>query len=120
MILDYHDQIAELEGSTKLREKLVVDAVDYLDAISNENTDNSELLKESAIAYRKIGDVQGKPYHANLGKLDEALVNYQKSVDLLEKAITLAPSDISLKDELLKSYDALALARASFRYKKRT
>jgi len=79
--------------------------------LSSENTDNPELLKESAIAYRKIGDVQGKPYHANLGKLDEALINYQKSVKLLEKAILLAPSDIALKDELLKSYDALALAR---------
>ncbi len=111
LILDYHDEIAQLEGSTRLREKLVVDAVNYLDAISSENTDNPELLKESAIAYRKIGDVQGKPYHANLGKLDEALINYQKSVNLLEKAILLAPSDIALKDELLKSYDALAQAR---------
>ncbi len=111
LILNYHDEIAKLEGSTKLRENLVVDAVNYLDVVSREETENPELLKESAIAYRKIGDVQGKPYHANLGKLDEALVNYQKSVNLLEKAITLTPSDISLKDELLKSYDALALAR---------
>jgi len=111
LILDYHDEIAQLEGSTRLREKLVVDAVNYLDAISSENTDNPELLKESAIAYRKIGDVQGKPYHANLGKLNEALINYQKSVNLLEKAILLAPADITLKDELLKSYDALAQAR---------
>ena len=111
LILDYHDEIAQLEGSTRVREKLVVDAVNYLDAISSENTDNAEFLKESAIAYRKIGDVQGKPYHANLGKLDEALSNYQKSVNLLEKAVSLTPSDIGLKDELLKSYDALAQAR---------
>jgi len=111
LILDYHDEIARLEGSTRLREKLVVDAVNYLDAITSENTDNPELLKESAIAYRKIGDVQGKPYYANLGKLDEALVNYQKSINLLEKVVTLVPSDIALRDELLNSYDALAQAK---------
>jgi Flp pilus assembly protein TadD len=53
LILDYHDEIARLEGSTSLREKLVVDAVNYLDAISSENMNDPEFLKESAIAYRK-------------------------------------------------------------------
>jgi serine/threonine protein kinase len=110
LIFDYHDEIAKLEGSTKLREKLVVDAVNYLDAVSSENATNPELLKESAIAYRKIGDVEGKPYAANLGKLDEAIISYEKSVNLLEKAGSLAPADIALKDELLNSYNALAQA----------
>ncbi len=54
--------------------------------------------------------MQGKPYTANLGKLDEALISYQKSADLLEKAVSLAPADTALKDELLKSYDVLAQA----------
>jgi len=110
LIFDYHDEIAKLEGSTQLREKLVVSAVNYLDAVSSENAASPELLKESAIAYRKIGDVEGKPYAANLGKLDEALLNYEKSVNLLEKAVFLAPGDIALKDELLNSYNALAQA----------
>jgi non-specific serine/threonine protein kinase/serine/threonine-protein kinase len=110
LIFDYHDEIAKLEGSTKLREKLVVDAVNYLDAVSSENAASPEFLKESAIAYRKIGDVEGKPYAANLGKLDEALLSYEKSVNLLEKSVSLAPADIALKDELLNSYNALAQA----------
>ncbi|MDQ3711860.1 MAG: protein kinase [Acidobacteriota bacterium] len=110
LIFDYHDEISKLEGTTKLREKLVVDAVNYLNAVSKEAGDNAELLKETAIAYRKIGDVQGKPYTTNLGKLDEALISYQKSADLLGKAVSLAPADIALKDESLKSYDALAQA----------
>jgi tetratricopeptide (TPR) repeat protein len=110
LIFDYHDEISKLEGTTKLREKLVVDAVNYLNAVSQEAGDDAELLKETAIAYRKIGDVQGKPYTANLGKLNEALISYQKSGDLLEKVVTLAPADTALKNELLKSYDALAQA----------
>ncbi len=110
LIFDYHDEISKLEGTTKLREKLVVDAVNYLNAVSQEAGDNVELLKETAMAYRKIGDAQGRPYDANLGKLDEALISYQKSANLLEKAVSLAPADTALKDELLKSYDALAQA----------
>lgn len=108
LIFDYHDEIAKLEGSTKLREKLVVDAVNYLNAISEENTDNPELLKEISLAYRKIGDVQGMPYDANLGKSDEAIKNYQNSISLLQKATALNPSDDSLKDELILSYKSLA------------
>ncbi len=111
LILDYHDEIAKLDGSTNLREKLVVDGVNYLDAVSSENADNPELLKESAIAYRKIGDVQGIPYGGNLGKPDEAVENYQKSINLLEKAVALAPSDLSLKDELVKSYRSLGMVK---------
>lgn len=110
LIFDYHDEIAKLEGTTKLREKLVADGLNYLNAVSQEAGDDAELLKETAIAYRKIGDVQGRPYDANLGKLDEALISYQKSADLLENAVRLAPADTALKDESLKSYDALAQA----------
>lgn len=110
LIFDYHDEISKLEGTTRLREKLVIDGVNYLNAVSHEAADNVELLRETAIAYRKIGDAQGRPYDTNLGKLDEALISYQKSADLLEKAVSLAFADIALKDELLKSYDALAQA----------
>jgi len=107
-IFDYHDEIAKLDGSTKLRERLVSDGVNYLDTIAREEIDNPELLKESAIAYRKIGDVQGKPYTANLGKLEDAIISYRKSVALLEKASSLAPADLSLKDELVESSRLLA------------
>lgn len=108
LILDYHDEIAKLDGSTKLREKLVADALAYLDAISSEETESAELLKEMAIAYRKIGAVQGMPYAANLGKTDEAVKNLEKSVSLLEKALLIEPADLSLRDEIVKSYNELA------------
>ena len=107
-IFDYHDEIAKLDGSTRLRERIVSDGVNYLDTIAREENANPELLKESAIAYRKIGDVQGKPYTANLGKLEDAIISYRKSVALLEKASSLAPADLSLKDELVESSRLLA------------
>ncbi len=107
-IFDYHDEIAKLDGSTKLRERLVTDGVNYLDAVAREETNDPELLKESAIAYRKIGDAQGKPYMANLGKTEDAILSYRKSVALLEQAVSLAPGDLTLKDELIESYRLLS------------
>ncbi|HEX8565071.1 MAG TPA: protein kinase [Pyrinomonadaceae bacterium] len=107
-IFDYHDEIARLDGSTSLRERLVSDGVNYLDAVAREEINNPELLKESAIAYRKIGDAQGKPYTANLGKSEDAIQSYRKSVALLERAMLLAPADLSLKDELVETSRLLA------------
>ncbi|HMS11290.1 MAG TPA: hypothetical protein PKE66_17505, partial [Pyrinomonadaceae bacterium] len=75
LIFDYHDEIAKLEGSTALREKLVTDAVAYLDAINANEVTDVELLNELAVAYRKIGDVQGAAYVANTGNLAEAIEN---------------------------------------------
>jgi eukaryotic-like serine/threonine-protein kinase len=110
LIFDYHDEIAKLDGSTKLREKLVSDAVEYLNAISQEAENDTELMKEIAVAYRKIGDVQGQPYGRNLGKLAEAVISYEKSVSILENAVSIAPNDTLLKDELVISYKAFAQA----------
>src|SRR5690606_25286996 len=51
LIFDYHDEIAKLDGSTALRERLVTDAVAYLDAIAHEDIDDPHLLLELGIAY---------------------------------------------------------------------
>lgn len=111
IIFDYHDRLAELPGSVTLREKMVSDALNYLNALSKEEIDNPELLREMAAAYRKIGDVQGESYAANLGKHAEALQNYDKSVVLLEKVTATAPSDLKAQNELVIAYRALAYAQ---------
>ena len=45
---------------------------------------------------------------ANLGKSEDAIVSYEKSISLLEKASLLAPADSSLKDEFVESSRLLA------------
>ncbi len=91
LIFDYHDEIAKLEGSLALREKLISDAVDYLDAISAADVTDTTLLYDLGVAYRKIGDVQGLNYVSNMGNIEAALINYQKSVNTFAKLIELDP-----------------------------
>jgi len=80
LIFDYHDEIAKLPGSVQLRERLVSDAVEYLDAVAANETNDPDMLKELGVAYRKIGAAQGMVYSANLGKTDDALNSTNKSV----------------------------------------
>ncbi len=104
VVFRYNDEIAKFPGSTALRGELVQDAVKYLDGLSADEIDDVSLKLELARAYQKIGDVQGRPYTANLGKSEDALINYQKSVNILEKATAKSPNDIELKRELVRSY----------------
>ena len=104
VVFRYHDEIAKFPGSTALRGELAEDTVKYLDGLSADEIDDVPLKLELARAYQKIGDVQGRPYTANLGKSEDALASYQKSIDILEKAAAASPKEIELKRELVRSY----------------
>jgi serine/threonine protein kinase len=108
VVFKYHDAIADLEGSTAVREMLVKDALQYLDALAADAGGDNELKKELALAYLKLGDAQGKIYAANIGDTEGALASYTKSVALLEEVVKDAPADAKAKIDLIKAYDSLA------------
>jgi len=108
VVFKYHDAIADLPGSTAAREMLVRDALAYLDQLAGETADDVDLQKELALAYLKMGDVQGKMYAANVGDTAGALQSYRKSIELFEAVIESKPADIEAKDNLIQAYDNLA------------
>jgi eukaryotic-like serine/threonine-protein kinase len=80
LLFDYHDDIEKLPGSTLVREKMVKDALEYLDNLSTESSGDISLQRELASAYEKVGDVQGAPYRANLGNYRGALASHNKAL----------------------------------------
>jgi len=91
VVFDIHDAIANLPGSTKARETLVLHAVRYLDDLSKEAKGDVSLQKELAGAYMKIGDVQGRPMYPNLGQTSAALASYDHSLALLREVARAEP-----------------------------
>lgn len=112
VVFRYHDEIAKFPGAVALREELVQDAVKYLDNLNAEEIDDNSLKIELAKAYEKIGDVQGRPYAANLGKTEDAFASYQKAVDILKNASGKSPKNFDLKRELVRSYIRLIALKA--------
>ncbi len=106
IIFKYHDEIANLEGATKVRETLVGDAVNYLDSLASEAGDDKTFKNELAAAYLRVGDVQGQAFQANLGDTAAAKQSYQKAVALLEP---LAEDDQNSESQshLLDAYGKL-------------
>lgn len=96
VLFKYHDAIENLPGSTAARELLINDATRYLDNLASETYGDFELEEELANAYLKIGDVQGRVFHPNLGNSDNALLNYRKSLKLFEKLRLQQPQNVSI------------------------
>jgi serine/threonine protein kinase len=107
VLFDYHDAIANLPGSTVVREKLVHDSLDYLDHLGKQAGNDLSLQREIAAAYLKIGDVEGQPNMANLGHSASALESYRKSLALWQRIVDAAPRDTEATCKLATVYSRI-------------
>ncbi len=106
VLFDYHDAIEGLPGSTPVRQRLVKDALGYLDGLSKEE-DEPGLEREIVEAYVKIADVQGNSYDSNLGDTAGAMDSARKAVAHGER---LYARDSSSENAFVlgRAYQALA------------
>ncbi len=93
VLFEYHDGIASLPGSTPVRERLVKDALSYLDSLATEARDDPSLQRELATAYLKVGDVQGDPSTSSLGDTTSATTSYLRGRAIAEAVLTSNPRD---------------------------
>ena len=107
VVFDIHDAIANLPGSTKARETLVLHALKYLDRLSQEAGDDPVLQHELGVAYGKIGDVQGRPEFPNLGRTLDARQSYEKSRYFLQAASTARPDSMLIARDLIVTMQRL-------------
>jgi tetratricopeptide (TPR) repeat protein/tRNA A-37 threonylcarbamoyl transferase component Bud32 len=107
-LFDFDKEIAEVAGTTKAREMVVSTALEYLGRLAAEAGGDPELLAEVAEAYSKVGDVQGNPSLASLGKTREALVSYARSRSMWERALAARPDDTASMQKLAAVWLATA------------
>lgn len=101
VLFEYHDGIAALPGATAMREKMVADSLEFLDALSAEEIENKELQRDIAKAYKKVGDIQGASDTGNIGKTQAALQSYQKAFEIWQKIPLENPSELIFSGDLL-------------------
>ena len=107
VLFDYHDAIATLPGSTAVRERLVKDALQYLDDLSREAGNDRSLQRELATAYEKVGQIQGNSYFVNLGDTDGAMKSYRKSLTIREGLLAADPNNREIQSELASSHEGI-------------
>jgi serine/threonine protein kinase len=79
-MFEFHDAIRDLPGSTPARELVVKRALEYIDGLALDASGDPSLQRELAVAYEKLGDVQGNPNYANLGDTTGAFASYRKAL----------------------------------------
>jgi serine/threonine protein kinase len=84
LLFTLHDEIAPLSGSTRSRQILVTTSLEYLNTLYAESGNDPALQLELAVAYRKVGDIQGSELGPNIGDPEGALQSYARSAALLE------------------------------------
>ena len=118
VVFDYHDPIAALPGSLAIRQKLVADALTYLDRLSQEGSSDVTLLRELADAYDKVAAVQGgsigtrNAEHsatANLGDSKGAVASATKAVEVRERIRAAEPDSRTNLIDLARGYANLAI-----------
>jgi non-specific serine/threonine protein kinase/serine/threonine-protein kinase len=92
-LFEIHDRIVDLPGSTDARGYVITTAIDYLNRLKAEATNDPALAVDLAVGYLKLGDAQGNPAYANRGQLSPAINSYELSLALLESAVRISPSN---------------------------
>ncbi|HEX6396420.1 MAG TPA: serine/threonine-protein kinase, partial [Steroidobacteraceae bacterium] len=100
----FHDEIAQLPGSTRAREMLVTTSLEYLDALHQESGTDPALQEELAVAYKKVGDIQGHTTQSNVGDSAGALRSYAKAIALLEPLHAREPKNARIGVLLARTY----------------
>lgn len=107
VLFDYHDAIKALPGATKVRERLVKDALNYLDSLAGESHDDPALQRELAAAYERVGDVRGGESSGSLGDITGAVESYTKALRIREALFAVNPDDAQARRDLADSHQKL-------------
>jgi eukaryotic-like serine/threonine-protein kinase len=101
-VFELNDEI--LKGQTQGRELVVKRALEYLDRLADEAKEDVSLQRELAVAYLKIGDIQGKPYNPNLGDTAGAVESYRKALLILATLYRDNPDNREIQRDLAAAY----------------
>ncbi|MBL9121261.1 MAG: protein kinase [Phycisphaerae bacterium] len=97
-IYDFHDMVADLPGSLEARKKLVTSALEYLDGLAKEATDDIELQNELSEGYLRVGQVQGYGSKQNLGDHAAAMASFRRALDVRQAALATHPDHVRTLD----------------------
>ncbi len=99
-----HDEIAKVPGGTRAREILLKTSLEYLDTLAKEARSDADLQRELALAYVKVGDIQGTELGPNTGDTRGALESYAKAASLLEASLAANPGEARIQTLLAKTH----------------
>ncbi len=103
-LYEIYDAIDAVPGTTTAKALLATRALEYLDRLAAEGSNDPYLLTELADGYQRIGDIQGGYGRANLGQTAEAKISYAKARSLREAVVASGAKDPKFRFKLAMAY----------------
>lgn len=99
---------ASIVGTTEMRKLLLDKSVIYLESLTSEAGSDTELTKELARAWHRVGDIQGHSRLPNLGLFSESLASHRKALDMEEALYAKRSRDSELRRSMALGYAHIA------------
>jgi non-specific serine/threonine protein kinase/serine/threonine-protein kinase len=96
VVFDIQPRMESIPATLPLRQTLIEQTVQYLEAVSRDVGNNVSLLQELANAYAQLGRIQGDAEAANLGDRKAAAGWYAQAQGLMDRALALEPGNPAL------------------------
>jgi tetratricopeptide (TPR) repeat protein len=87
LIRDLQDKIERLPGAVPARAESINVAIQYLESLGKDPSAGPEVHRERALAYIRLGELQGRPGISNLDEPKAALVSFAKAEGLLQSPL---------------------------------
>jgi tetratricopeptide (TPR) repeat protein len=92
--IELDEEIRGIAGTTKVRGRIVSDALQYLAALGSEIHGDDELALEIVRAYVRVAHAQGDPTSSNLGQFSEAEASLQAAERFVEPLVSTDPANL--------------------------
>lgn len=102
LLFEIAPKLERVPGSIEARELIVVKAIEYLDDLAAESTDDPDLNIELARAYEMVGDLQGNPGRPNIGDFAGAISSYEKAIEIYRTAAESSIGKERLADAMIR------------------
>jgi serine/threonine protein kinase len=108
VLFKYNDELRNLPGSTRVREMLVKDAIDYLSRLQEDSAGDDNLRREIALAYFRVGSIQSSLYDNSADNAANALESYARALQIQEELLAGTPNDLRLRRQIGDTYSRQA------------
>jgi non-specific serine/threonine protein kinase/serine/threonine-protein kinase len=103
-LFELNDALEKLPASAPARHLLIQRALEYLDKLRVENSGDRELMREMALAYQRIAELQGRFKGAGVGDVNSSVASYRNALALRSRLVEISRHD---PDEVLGELHAL-------------